>query len=109
VVMACLAVVAPTVLEWTGAIVRQYHFVEGGRFVSQGAVVISAFRARVALLVTALASIAGTSLVLWHFSAEDMQNRRKLQLLVWHLKQLAPQRTSHHSEPPLIRGSRPAT
>lgn len=90
VALAMSGVMVPWGLESVGVTDTQYTFRDGQMCMVPGAVDLDPQRAEVALGLSSMAVIALVAVVLWHFSASDMNARRQLQLMAWHLRQMAP-------------------
>lgn len=89
VAMALSAVVIPWALGYLGVTSSQYTFSDGWLHVRPNIVELHE-RAELAMAIGSLATVLLVFGALWHFSRTDMEARRRLQLLAWHLRQVAP-------------------
>jgi hypothetical protein len=82
---------------------------EGDQLRVLGGAVFFTERGPVALAITGVANVLLVSFALFRFSQGDMRNRRELQLVAWHLRQIAPLRDSERPPPPSRRSEDPSS
>ncbi|MCA9534568.1 MAG: protein kinase [Myxococcales bacterium] len=103
--MALVGALAPWLLELAGLTKSLYVFEGDTVHITADAVAFTPGRAELALAVATSLLVAVCCAALWHFSTSDMAVRRQLQLMAWHLRQLAPSadpaaRTPEQAGPP---------
>jgi serine/threonine-protein kinase len=90
--VAFAGVMIPAGLEVAGVVTSQFVFEDGSLRIVESAIQFRGTRVIPALVFTILAVFAACLAVVWHYSSVDTQTRRRLLLMAWHLRQLAPRR-----------------
>jgi serine/threonine-protein kinase len=103
--IACIAIVlagaiAPWLLEVCGVIESQYVFEDGGILVKPAMVALPPGRTELAFAMGQFVAIALTVAAFFRFSSADVDTRRRLQLVTWHLRGLAPNATNEPESSP---------
>jgi serine/threonine-protein kinase len=96
--IACVAMVlvgtlAPFVLEVFGVVASQYVFRDGGLMIMPDMIALPQGRIDIAMAVGSVFAIVMNVLASFRFSDADVETRRRLQLVAWHLRGLAPDGT----------------
>jgi serine/threonine-protein kinase len=92
VVLGCLAIVGPLLLEWVGVLAPSYSFEDGAMVVHGGMQSMAQTPATIFLLLgtTSLVIAAGAMMV--RFREASLHTTRRLHMHSWHLRQLIPER-----------------
>ncbi len=98
VALAVLSILVPLGLERAG-VLPEHYVVNGEHVIVLGEAVDYPAHSVPALTLACVANVLLVSFALWQFSKGDMNTRRELQLMAWHLRQMAPLRDSTRPPP----------
>ncbi len=98
VALALLAILVPFGLE-LGGILPMHYRMEDDHLVVLADAVSYPERSFVSIALAAVSNVLLVSFALFQFSKGDMRTRRELQLMAWHLRQVAPLRDSRRPPP----------